>query len=73
MFLFFLLVVHNLTAGEHLDVPQDVVQDETGDETPVLPKPMSREYYVCFLCEVDNDHSLGLYQPNNFHITTIHS
>jgi hypothetical protein len=62
-------------AGEHLDVPQDVVPDETGDDTPVLPKPPSREYYICFLCEVDNDHSLGLFHTElkNFtdHLVTI--
>jgi len=62
--------------GEHLD--DSVVQDETpGEETPVLPKPLSREYYICFLCEVaDNDHhSLGLFHTElkNFtdHLVTI--
>ena len=58
-------------AGEHLDVPQEVVQDDTSDETPVLPKPVSREYFICFLCEVDNDvHSLGLYPETTSHYTS---
>jgi hypothetical protein len=60
-------------AGEHLDVA--LVQDEAGDEAPAVPKTMSREYYICFLCEIDNDHSLGLFHTElkNFtdHLVTI--
>eukprot|EP00026_Physarum_polycephalum_P007961 Phypoly_transcript_08034.p1 GENE.Phypoly_transcript_08034~~Phypoly_transcript_08034.p1 ORF type:complete len:466 (+),score=80.75 Phypoly_transcript_08034:115-1512(+) len=64
-------------AGEHLDDSVVQERDETGEDVPVLPKPMAREYYICFLCEVaDNDHhSLGLFHTElkNFtdHLVTI--
>lgn len=44
-------------AGEHLDVVAEGEEEEGGE----APKRTSREYYIGFLCETDNDHSLSLY------------
>lgn len=41
-------------AGEHLDTLEEAVAEEPVPTT-------AREYYICFLCEADNDHSLSLY------------
>lgn len=54
-------------AGEHLD--EDTVEELTS------PTNVAREYYICFLCEAenDNDHSLSLYLIFNTIIMFTHN
>lgn len=59
-----------LILGQHLDEGSD--EGKEGEDGEDGPKRTSREYYICFLCEIDNDNSLSLYpHPQNIIIIII--